>query len=344
MTRLTQPRSLREQYLSSLALLAACALLTELLVLRLMTRTLIHIPGLEAAGVGIQAMSELGRIAFGTAVVLVTAIMTATAVVQTRRGRPDVGFVVALFVLVSGLAAMQFIPESIVDAATVGAVLAVPTMLAIRSQRAFDLRWLAITCFVAAFVAASVPTIAGKLNPGISVPILGWSYLAEALAISGAITLLAGRYHRVAFRSVGYGTAAAVVVFGALTTQPATVQTLMLWNFGLAGYFDSAVYAVAMGCIVYAAHASWTSGERTVAIGLAFIVSGGIGLHSSLQSAAFILGIAVLTDPSVITPGLLTDSVSPPTVDRIDGPVEAMRPAGRADRGATLVTNQGTPT
>lgn len=315
MTTRLRSSAVLDQYLSPLAVVGALVLLTELVVLRLITRTLIHIPGLESVGFAVRATSEFGRVAFGTAVVMATALLATTAVVQSRRDRPGIGSAIALFMTIAGLGAMHLVPESVVDVATVAAVLALPAMLAIRSRGAVDPRWLSVGLLAAAFTVASVPTIVGKLNPGLVLPVLGWSQFAETLAVGGAVAILAGRSRRLSHRSLGYGFAAAVVVLGALMAQPATVQTLMLWNFGLAGYLGPAVYAVAVGCVVYTAHASWTSGERTVAIGLAFVASGGIGLHSSLQSAAFILGIAILADPSLITPSSSVNELPSPVAD-----------------------------
>jgi hypothetical protein len=96
------------------------------------------------------------------------------------------------------------------------------------------------------------------------------------------------------------GSVAGIFVLAILVAQPSTVEILMLWNLGLAGYFHPLIYAAGTACVVYAAHGAWTLSDRSVAIGAALVIAGGIGLHSTIQSAAFLMGVVVLADPSVV--------------------------------------------
>jgi hypothetical protein len=191
-------------------------------------------------------------------------------------------------------------PEAVVDLVTVVTVLAVP--LACRERMSEQWSWtrLSPVLFVSAFVLSGTPSILGKVTPGLGMPVTGLWWVAEAVAIGAAVGLVTRASGPIAWRSVLVSLGAACLTLVSLIAQPAATKTLMLWNLGLAGYLHPVVYAVAIACVAYAAQHAWRFGDRSVAVGVAFIAAGGIGLHSTIQSAAFLMGVVILLEPSVL--------------------------------------------
>ncbi len=288
-----------EPYLTPITYLATAALLVELVALRILTRTAIHIPGLERVSVVYRVVSEAGRLAFGASVVLVFALFVTVAINQAATGSVGLASILSLFLVFSALAAMGAIVETATDVVTIAAILAVPGLcMSLRQGRWWTL--LSPVLLVAAFTTAAIPTMMNKWAPEIDVPVVGLWHLAEALAIAAGIALLARAVTSVSRRSVVYASAAGAIVLLTLVAEPSTTQTLMLWTVGLAGYFPPALYALSFACVVYAAHRTWVAGDRSVTIGMTFVLAGGIGLYSTIQSAAFLMGIAILSASEII--------------------------------------------
>jgi len=289
-----------EPYLYPIAVLTVSALLIELVALRLLTRTAIHIPGLERVEIGYRIVSEVGRLAFGAGVVLIVSLIVAAAIDAGVRDRRGTALVLSAFLTVATLAAVGAVGDIALSIATTLAVAAVPIVCAPRGSKRQSLARISPTLFAAAFVVAALPTIAREVVPDLSVPVIGMWQAAEALAIIAGIALVARAPGPLKRNSALLGSAAGILVLASLISQPSTVEILMLWNIGLAGYFHPLIYSAGTACVVYAAHGAWTLGDRSVAIGAALVVAGGIGLHSAIQSAAFLMGVVILADPSVV--------------------------------------------
>lgn len=292
--------SVIKPYLRPIASLGALVLMIELVALRVFTRTAIHIPGLERVAIGYRLVSEIGRFAFGTGIVLVVALVVIVATDGALRGRRPLASILFGFLTVAVLAAFGVIPAVVVDVATILAIVAIPFACFSHRSGTWTTTSLSPALFVAAFALSGLPTIAGEIAPEFGTPVAGMWATAEALALLAGVALLARTELPVVRRSVFVGSAAGFVVFVSLVAQPSPTEILMLWNLGLAGYFHPVVYAAAIASLLYSVHFAWTMGDRSVAIGVAFIVAGGIGLHSTIQSAAFLMGVVILSDPFAI--------------------------------------------
>jgi hypothetical protein len=288
-----------EPYLYPIALLTVAALLIELVALRLLTRTAIHIPGLERVEFGYRLVSEVGRLAFAAGIVLIVCLIVVAAVDGGLRGRPGLTLVLYGFLTAAALAAVGFIGDIAVSIVTVLAVAAVPFVCRPRGSARRAWSQISPTLFVVAFVVAALPMIAREMVLDLGIPVLGMWQAGEALAILAGIALVARAPGPLKWRSALFGSLAGGFVLVSLVSQPSTVEILMLWNLGLSGYFHPLFYAAATAGVVYGAHGAWRLGDRSVAIGAALVVAGGIGLHSAIQSAAFLIGVVILADPSV---------------------------------------------
>jgi hypothetical protein len=272
----------------------------ELITLRVFTRTAIHIPGLERVEIGYRLVSELGRIAFNAAIVLVVALALVVATKGAANGRVWLASVLFTFLAFVAMAAMGVVSEAVVDLVTVIAIVAVPIACLDQRPKRWLRTWLSALLFVVAFALAGLPSILGEMTPGLGIPTTWLWRAAEAVVVVAGVTLLTRTSGPVAWRSISVGLVAGGVALASLVAQPAATETLMLWNLGLAGYFHPGIYAAAIACVAYAAHRGWTVRDRSVAVAVAFLVAGGIGLHSTIQSAAFLMGIVILLVPSVV--------------------------------------------
>jgi hypothetical protein len=81
---------------------------------------------------------------------------------------------------------------------------------------------------------------------------------------------------------------------GSLAANSSTTKILLLWNFGLPGALPAIAYGLALGAFACTMAVLWRGGDRLAVAALALLVAGGIGLHSTYQSALVVTGLAVL--------------------------------------------------
>lgn len=266
----------------------------ELLVLRVLTRTAIHIPGLTDLRFVYVPISETGRYAYYVAVVLVILTLVLMAA-DLLRGRAvaarAAGAGIALFLLVAALARAGTADALTLDAAALGAALLIaPWVLGERRGRSRFAAALLVAAFALPAAGAVQEQAAGSGAVGHDT----WlAFAGELLAVGAAIAMpLLVRRPR-GRTALVWGTAVGVAVYAGLLINASTTEILMLWNFGLAGYLPSALYAVAAGAATYAIVASWATGHRTTAAAIALMLMGGVGLHSTYQTALVLAGFAV---------------------------------------------------
>jgi hypothetical protein len=268
-----------------LAWVAALAGLAELLLLRITTRTAIHIPGIDRVAVVYRAVADTGRLAYYLAVVLLAAALVAAAAELSRRGHRLAPVAVGSVLAVAVAGRLGILETVTVNAVVTLAVVGLAAGVAAPLPRS---RRLPVLLYAAAFTLTALPASSGGL-PG----------MAGEVAAAAAMVLLAGLALRRADRiALGVGAAVALVGLAALLASPSTARILLLWNAGLSGALPAVVYAVGAGAVVATVVGLWRAGKVGAAVGLALIVEAGFGLHSTYQSALAVLGLAILTlDP-----------------------------------------------
>ena len=266
----------------------AAASLVELTILRLFTRTAIHIPALEQLQTPYAWLSGGGRFAYFVAVSLL-----APALVLLCRARGRTRLLVApatvLFLVACGLGLTAMVDRALVD---IACVLAVTLLVASGAALRSFIRGAAIGLFGLAFASSAtyaiIPDISRVAQPEWLLPV------AEAGGLAFAFTtplLVARRPPRAAWVT---GTSVAAVVTVVFLGNGSTSRFLLLWNVGLPGYFPGVAYALAAGALALTLLGLWRDNRRLEAAGLALLITGGIGLHSTYQSGLVIAGLATL--------------------------------------------------
>ena len=285
----------------------AVAALTELVLLRIGTRTALHIPG--AFSEPFRVVAAAGRLAFLLAVVL-AALTLALLVVELAHVSWLPGAAAAVFLVTATVVAVRSVPAD-TDALTVVSVaavviLAVRAMVGLGGSARVPLLLFTLAVGMAGLQAAGVGDAGLLLD------------LAEGLAVAAAISApaLVGGLGR---RAGIWGAVAGLVVLLALGPMGATTKILLLWNFGLAGALPAPLYAVAVGVLLATMVSALGGDRRVVLVPLVLIGIGGIAPQSTYQTALVIIGLGLL----VLVKG--------------DGaPVAAARPGAHGPRAGRL--------
>jgi len=256
----------------------AVVALTELVLLRIGTRTALHIPGVFSEP--FRVVAAAGRLAFLLAVVLAT-LTLALLIVELAHVGGLAGVAAAAFLATAAVVALRSAPAD-TDAVTVVSVaavviLAVQAMVGLGGSAKLPLLFFTLAVGMAGLQAAGVGD-AGLL--------LG---LAEGLAVAAAISAPAlvgglGRRARI------WGLVAGLVVLLALGPMGATTKILLLWNF---------LYAVAVGVLLATMVSALGDDRRDVLAPLVLISIGGIAPQSTYQTALVVIGLGLL----VLDPG-----------------------------------------
>ena len=271
---------------------ALAAAITELVLLRLTTRSAIHIPGIEAVAGPYRAVSITGRYAHHAAAVLVAVTLVLLARLLAARGHRVQAAAVGAVVVASAAARLDVIDRTALTLAVGAAVVALTASVAVSGGKRLAVP---IGLFAAAFVASTVHAVVqdlagtGDLRPRSTIGLL---VVAEVMLVVAAL-VLPGAVHARDRRAVAVGAGVGVVVFGAMAGSSATTRILLLWTFGLPGYLPAVVYAVVAGFLA-AGLLGARRDSRDLAVGLGFLVAGGIGLQDSYQSALVVCGLAML--------------------------------------------------
>lgn len=261
----------------------ALAGVVELCILRLFTRTAVHIPGLSAIAGPYAAVAAVGRFAYYLAAVLLvlTLLVLVLELAHWRRWSLVLAAAsLALFLVAAVIARAGLLEAPGLDLIAAAAVACVAVAAVLDRSRA-GIAWRAgLALFATAYLLAATTTT------------LAVGEFAFVLWCVVTPMAFAARVDRVATLA---GAALAVATFAALRAAESTVKVLLLWNVGVAGYLPDWSYALAFGALAMTIVAALRSGRPTLAASLALLVAGGIGLHSTYQTGLVLAGLGVLT-------------------------------------------------
>lgn len=307
-SRLTRPVAASDA--TALVLVLAVASVIELAILRTFTRTAIHIPALEQMQQPYEWLAGTGRYAYFVSLALLLPVLALLAVRVAslhHRAKWLAVFSLAVFGLSAGLSAAGALSATALGATTVWTVLLLSSAVgvALGAPRASAIP---AVCLGVAFALSGAYT----LLPGFEVHAQPAWLLdgAELFAVAFALSLplvVAGRDRPAVIAGLCVGCLALAVFLG----NGSTSRFLLLWNVGLAGTLPSFVYAAAAGTLSFAAVQLHRSGSVMAGLGVVLLVTGGIGLHSSYQSALVVAGLGALYL------GLLPGSSSAAEVDSL---------------------------
>jgi hypothetical protein len=282
-----------DAWLWPVAATAAVGAGLELVVLRIFTRTIIHIPGASGVSPVLEVTADIGRFTYYLSCVLliVTIALLLVASATAASTRAMVG---AAAIATFATAAIGARVGAVGHDTAGAAALAAAVVLGLVATRTLERRaQIPVVAFSGAFALAAFDELAGE---GFTTAGGGTELrlVAEVLAVVAAVTsplLLRVRPDR---RSIGIGLLAGVVVVAMLTANSWTITILMLWNFGLAGTLPWVLYGAAFGALSCTFVSLIRDGDRERAIALALLFAGGIGLHSTYQTGLVIAGLALL--------------------------------------------------
>lgn len=274
----------------------ALAAAVELVILRIFTRTAIHIPGVADLRAIFVPISEVGRFAFYLAAVLLTVTLALLAV-DVGRKRSMAAYLgaggLALFLSAAVTARIGAADDLNLDVSTVAALLLLsPWALGGLPGRS---RFTGVLLVSALVLTSLVGTEQAMTGVGGGLGDWTWPTLVgEMLAVGAAAAapLIVGRTRT---RSAPmWGAVIGGMVFFGLLANASTVKILLLWNFGLAGYLPSILYGVAAGAVAYTIVGLRAADRMSEAAAVALLVMGGVGLHSTYQTGLVLAGLALL--------------------------------------------------
>jgi hypothetical protein len=272
--------------------LLTLATLIELLLLRTVTRTLVHVPGTERFEVPIRLLAEAGRLAYYVAAVSLVAALALLAMVgfSSRITRQVLtGATVVVFITAAAAGRVEVLPWRVVGWVIL-AILVLAALSGWRGRRSWP-----VGMFVVASVTAGVSVIGQTEGSGLTggqVDSLVWAS-ELALVAAGLMTPLLLK-HAPGKMAWVVGALAAAVAMGAFTSGASTVTILVLWNVGVPGWLPGMAYALAFGSLSATVWSAVVRAENSVAIGVVLLAAGGVGLISTYQTSLVLAGLLLL--------------------------------------------------
>ncbi|MCP3991621.1 MAG: hypothetical protein GY724_21285 [Actinomycetia bacterium] len=297
--------------------------MTELAILRIGTRTAIHVPGIEQVAGPYRVLSATGRLAFYIAVVLLGVLLGYVALGLYRRRQSHIAACVVSFVVIAAMGGLGLVTS---DSTAVAVTIIVFALTLAASRRQVPLIALTMGLFAGAYLVGATPVIlqsAGQIATSDGVQELRW--LAELLAMLAGVSSgpLVRRgiglgwipSRRLALAGAGVG----LVASSALLASPSTTHILMLWNFGLTGTLPAVLYGLAVASFFIAIVSSLRNGEHVLALAMVLFALGGVGLTSTYQSGLVIVALGLVN----------LDAIPPPIPTPIDAadPGEGAQPS-----------------
>lgn len=287
MTTAAAPRSAR------VGVWLVWAVSAELLLLRMGTRTAVHIPGLSAIAGPLTVVSTAAKIAFTAAVVLALALLLLSMLETWQRGPLAKTAAVAVAVFLGGATATALGASVLVlDIVTLVAVVVVAPFAVGDRPRGRALWWWAAVVVVLVAAIPGLTEAAGTAGLGSVRPTwLAGPVELVAVVVALASPLLTGTTSSRRAAIVAVVTAA--IVGAAFAFGPSTTEILVLWNFGLSGFLPAALYGLAAGCVAHTIVRLTEEGRGTEAAAVFLVIAGGVGLQSTYQSALMLCGLCL---------------------------------------------------
>ncbi len=294
----------------------AIASVIELAILRTFTRTAIHIPAIDLLKGPYRVLSLGGEYAYFVSVALVIPALAWLGWAMLRSGTPGrlVGvYGLGIFAFAGTVAAVGGSGLAVVGTATVIAVAMLCGAFAL-STASLRSAVPIISLGVAFSLAGAYTVIPALASDGLRLSQPAWfldgaEWAGLAFAISTPF-IFGQRFER---KAKVAGLIAFALVLLIFLGNGASSRFLLLWNVGLAGTLPGVFYAAAAGILV-ATTVALASAERWLAAaGIVLLVCGGIGLHSTYQSALVVIGLATICYASRLlpVPGTSQDGRSP---------------------------------
>lgn len=264
----------------------------ELLILRTLTRTAIHIPAMDALATPYEAVSFAGRYAYYVAAVLLMVALPLAAIFLWSAGdlaARGAACGIGLFIVTAGAA--RVVGGTGVDFLTVAALGIVAAASAGRLERRAALGLMTFataSLFLAGHTLLQSAVDAAAFDAG------GLLYAGEIAAVVFALSAPWTMRAAPGRTAVAVATGVGIVTFAMLVTSPSTSKVLLLWNEGLSGGYPALLYAAAAGAVVATAGGLAARGQWVAAIAFALLVFGGFGLHNTYQTGLAVAGIATL--------------------------------------------------
>ena len=278
---------------SRLALWAAVAASAELMLLRIATRTFIHIPGMDVVSGPLAVIAEAGRLAFHLTIVLVVALLFST-LVEIRRDRTGgsaaLAAAIGLVLVASGLAVAGQLSPSVTGWISLFAI-----GLPLVATRRLGERAVPLILWVAAVWLTGSGTLLQGSGGGIGGGQFGGLLLAgEFAGVTAAVTLpllTARPFPRPALTA---GLAVAGLVTALLSFASSTTAILVLWSFGIPASLSPLLYGLAAGAAVMTLWAAFSTGRRELGAGILLLAIGGFGLISTYQTILIVAGLVIV--------------------------------------------------
>jgi hypothetical protein len=270
--------------------------IAEFLLLRLFTRTAIHIPGIQELTTVYTLLAETGRLGYFAATVLLAGLLftLGPTIARTRSWAGGIAAAgLAFYGIVAALASLGAIDDTPLAVCSLVAVLSLTPWASQHLPRAGVIP---IALYGSAFSLAALFAI-GQSTADAVLRDSDLLLIAEASALGFAALapLLIPRTNAGRDRAaMAFALFVGLITTAALIGNESTSKVLALWSVGLAGYFPALVYGVAAAGATYTAVASWRAGRPLLAVGLVLILLAGVGLHSTYQTGLAVVGLAFI--------------------------------------------------
>jgi hypothetical protein len=263
----------------------AISALIEFLILRTGTRIAIHVPAGEALRAPYLVLAALGRFAFFVALVLVIALLAMAFVALIRRTQAPArvaGALLLLFLVAAAALAIEPAAGPVTAVATALAAAGLCVAIATHAGLKPGIPFLLLAVSLAAAAGYAVVQSEAALPQSAGEPLLQLAELSGVLFALAAPLLLS---RRPAPPSLAFGVLAGLITVGALAAPAASGRIILLWNTGLATNYPVVLYGAAAAALAATLAEALRRRDVSLASALLLIVTGGVGLHSTYQTA-----------------------------------------------------------